>query len=214
VIFIVAGGPLPNLLFLQRRILDIRPDELIGVDGGTCHLLNLGLRPQTVIGDLDSLARDVVDCLRESGCRVLQYPCKKDETDTELALQYALDRKPRLIEIYGALGGRIDHTLANISLLVVAAERGIETRIVDCSEELFVVSSQSEILGNPGQIVSILPLTSTVTGITLRGFEYPLLDGRMEAGKPYGISNRLLHDKGMIQVTSGYLLVIKTKAEE
>jgi len=214
IVFIVAGGPLTDILFLRRRILEANPAEVICADGGARHVLALGMIPRTVIGDMDSLSSELLGNLRESGCRILEYPARKDETDTELALRYALELKPLEIEIYGALGGRIDHTLANISLLVMAARKGIKTRIVDATTEMFVLSGDSEITGNPEGIVSLFPLTTEVHGITLEGFEYPLHQATMAIGKPYGISNRLLADRGTISVTSGHLLVIKSRPDE
>lgn len=214
VIFIVAGGPLADLLFLHRRIRETNPAEVICADGGARHLLALGMAPRTVIGDMDSLPKQVLDDLLASGCRILRYPARKEETDTELALRYALERKPDEIEIHGALGGRIDHTLANISLLIMAARAGIKTRIIDETTELFVVYEETEIRGTPEDIVSLFPLTTEVKGITLEGFEYPLEKATMEIGKPYGISNRLLSNKGTIFVSAGYLLVVKSREVE
>lgn len=187
---------------------------MICADGGARHVLALGMIPRTIIGDMDSLSSEVLGNLRKSGCRILEYPVRKDETDTELALRYALELQPLEIEIYGALGGRIDHTLANISLLVMAARKGIKTRIVDAATEMFVLSGDSEITGNPEDIVSLFPLTTEVCGITLEGFEFPLQQATMAIGKPYGISNRLLAHRGTISMTSGYLLVIKSRPDE
>jgi len=214
VIFIVAGGSLSEPHFLRKRILEAKPEEVICADGGARHVLGLGLMPQTVIGDLDSLPKTSLDELMAGGCRILRHPCRKDETDTELALRYALDRKPDGIEIYAALGGRMDHALANISLLVAAAKSGIETRIIDGVTELFVVAGRIEIRGIPGEIISLFPVTTEVTGINLVGFEYPLRNATMEIGKPYGVSNRLLGEKGMVSVATGYLLVVKTGEKE
>ena len=210
VIFIVAGGSLPEPRFLRERILGVQPEEVICADGGARHILDLGMMPQTVIGDLDSLPKERLDELTAGGCRILRHPCRKDETDTELALRYALGREPDRIEIYAALGGRVDHALANIALLVAAAKSRIETRIVDGGTELFVVSEKAEICGTCGEIVSFFPVTTEVTGINLVGFEYPLRNATMEIGKPYGVSNRLLGEKGMVSVATGYLLVVKT----
>jgi thiamine pyrophosphokinase len=214
VVFIVAGGPLADLLFLRRRIREVNPAEVICADGGARHVLALGLVPQTVIGDMDSLSPELLDTLRENECRILSYPARKDETDTELALRYALEQKPAEIEIHGALGGRIDHTLANISLLVMTAQEGIKTKLVDGATELFVITEKEQIGGSPGEIISLFPLTTEVKGITLEGFEYPLEKATMEIGKPYGISNRLLDNRGTITISSGYLLVVKSREEE
>ncbi|MCX5851869.1 MAG: thiamine diphosphokinase, partial [Deltaproteobacteria bacterium] len=133
----------------------------------------------------------------------------KDETDTELALARALEMKPDYVVILGALGGRIDHTLANISLLVMAGECGVDAVIRDEACELFIVKDRREIRGTPGDTVSLLPLTPEVSGITLGGFEYPLADAVLRIGVPCGISNRLSGATGTIAVKSGHLLVVR-----
>jgi len=214
VVFIVAGGPLEDLSFLCRRILEVKPHDVICADGGARHVLALGMMPRTVIGDMDSLSPELLDQLRQNGCRILEYPARKNETDTELALRYALEGKPSGIEIYGALGGRLDHSLANISLLVAAAREGVSAKIVDAATEIFVVSGKTEIKGHAQEIVSLFPLTTEVKGITLEGFEYPLHKATMEIGKPYGISNRLLENRGAVSISSGYLLVVKSRGDE
>ncbi|MBN1545868.1 MAG: thiamine diphosphokinase [Syntrophaceae bacterium] len=209
-ILIVSGGPVADLRLLKQRIDRADPEAIICADGGARHLLELGLVPQVVIGDMDSLPETDQTELMAAGCRILQHSRRKDETDTELALRYALEQKPDAIEIYGALGGRIDHTLANISLLALAARAETRTILVDGKTTLFVVSEKAEIKGITGEIVSLFPLTTEVGGITLEGFEYPLLEATMEVGKPYGVSNRLLGQEGIIFVKRGLLLVVKT----
>ncbi|NLN60386.1 MAG: thiamine diphosphokinase [Deltaproteobacteria bacterium] len=214
IVFIVSGGPLEDLLYLRRRLREANPAEVVCADGGARHMLALGMTPQTVIGDMDSLSAAQFEDLQAKGCRVLKHPARKDETDTELALHYAMALKPDEIEIHGALGGRIDHTLANISLLVCAARAGVRTRIVDATMEMFVISEACEMRGRSGEIVSLFPMTTEVRGLTLKGFEYPLEEASMELGKPYGISNRMLHGRGTVTLSSGYLLIVRTYGRE
>lgn len=164
---------------------------------------------------MDSLDADLQAHFADAGSRIITRPARKDETDTQLALEYALDLRPDEVWVFGALGGRIDHTLANISLLALGVKRGIEVRLVDEWCEVFIVTGYRDLEGEPGQTVSLFPLAGAADGIRLEGFEYPLEGGRMELGRPYGISNRLISSHGHISVASGPLLVIRYfRAEE
>jgi thiamine pyrophosphokinase len=208
-VFIVAGGPLGDRDFLRAQFAALNPGEVICADGGARHTDALGFIPQVIIGDMDSVDPYLLKRYEGQGSRIIRHPRAKKETDTQLALEYALRSVPDEIRIYGALGGRVDHTLANISLLVAAAKRDVAAKLVDEWCEVFIIARQAEIEGTPGQTVSLLPLSSTVSGIELQGFEYPLSGGVMEIGNPYGISNRLQANRGLIALQSGYLLVMK-----
>jgi len=209
IVFVISGGQIRNLTYIQAKLKAHAWAEVICADGGAHHLHSLGLIPDAIIGDMDSLSSDEEKYFEERGSRIIRYPEEKDETDTQLAIEYALEMNPEEIWIFGALGGRIDHTLANISLLVLGAKRGIKTKLIDEWCEVSVVTGSCVIEGEAGQTVSLLPLSSVVTGITLEGFEYALKDGTMEIGDPYGVSNRLREARGVISVDSGYLLVVR-----
>ncbi len=165
--------------------------------------------PQVIIGDMDSLSPGVLEYFKERGSRIIRYPEGKNETDTQLALEYAFGIAPDEIYVFGALGARIDHTLANVSLLALGSKKGVRIKLIDEWCETFIVGNEYAVEGEPGQTVSLLPFSDTVTGITIDGFEYPLKDGTMEIGAPYGVSNRLAAAKGVISVKTGHLLVIR-----
>ncbi|TFG37881.1 MAG: thiamine diphosphokinase, partial [Syntrophobacterales bacterium] len=173
------------------------------------QLLAHDIIPAVIIGDMDSVEEGILRYFKEKGSKVIRYSKRKDETDTWLALEHAFDMAPDEIIIMGALGGRIDHTLANIFLLVMASDKGVKAKIIDETCELFVMKDTVTIDGNLGDTVSLFPLSPAVSGITLQGFEYPLSDGVMKMGSPYGISNRLKEKQGIISIGSGYLLVVK-----
>jgi thiamine pyrophosphokinase len=116
---------------------------------------------------------------------------------------------PDEIRIYGALGARIDHTLANLTLLTAGADRGIETRLVDQWCEMFLIRQTAAVEGEIGQTVSLFAFGADVTGVTLEGFEYPLRNATITPTKPIGVSNRLTAGRGIISVESGDLLVIR-----
>jgi thiamine pyrophosphokinase len=209
VLFIVAGGQIKDLSFFKSKLLELNPSGIICADSGAGHLYSLGIIPQAIIGDMDSLMPEMLDYFREQGCKIIRYPEAKDGTDTQLALEYASGMDADEIYLFGAIGTRIDHTLANISLLVHSAKKGMNVRIIDEWCEASIVSRDYVIDGETGQTVSILPFSDVVKGITLDGFEYPLKNGVMEMGIPYGISNRLTAARGVISVSTGYLLVIR-----
>ncbi|MBN1615436.1 MAG: thiamine diphosphokinase, partial [Deltaproteobacteria bacterium] len=164
-----------------------------------------------VVGDMDSLDPELLKRFEGKGSRIIRHSKHKDETDTQLALEYALDLHPDEVHVFGALGGRLDHTLANLSLLALGIERGIPVKIIDEWCEVFLVKASAQIEGEPGQTVSLFPFTGSASGIDLTGFEYPLADAVMETGRPFGISNRLVGSKGTIKITSGILLVVHYK---
>ena len=209
VLFVVAGGQIGDLSIFQSKLLELNPSGIICADGGAGHLYSIAVIPQVIIGDMDSLTSEMLDYFREEGSKIIRYPETKDETDTQLALEYAFGMTPDEIYLFGAIGTRIDHTLANMSLLVYGAKKGMNIRLIDEWCEASIVSSEYVIDGETGQTVSLLPFSDVVKGITIAGFEYPLKDGVMEMGSPYGISNRLTARRGVISVSAGYLLVIR-----
>ena len=121
----------------------------------------------------------------------------------------AFEMTPSEVWIWGALGYRIDHILANISLLVQGIRQGIDVRLIDTWCEVFLVNRRMVLEGEVGQTVSLLPFGGEVSGITLTGFEYPLTKALMEVGSPYGISNRLTERRGIIEVDAGVLLAVR-----
>jgi thiamine pyrophosphokinase len=209
VLLVVAGGEIRDTAFLRSKIYELKPAEIICADSGAGYLHAIGLVPHVIIGDMDSLSPGMLEHFTERGSRIIRFPEGKNETDTQLALEYAFDAVPDEIYVFGAFGTRIDHTLANVSLLALGVKKGIQVKFIDEWCETFVVDRESTIEGEPGQTVSLLPLSDTVTGITIEGFEYPLNDGMMEIGVPYGVSNRLIAARGVISVKSGHLLVIR-----
>ena len=209
VVFVICGGPIGDLAFLQTERERHRPVGLICADGGARHIHALGLTPDLIVGDMDSLDVELQRDFVVKGSRIIRYPETKDETDSELALQMAFMMTPDEIRIYGALGARIDHTLANLTLLAAAADRGIETRLLDEWCEIILIRQTAAIEGDIGQTFSLLAFGADVTGVTLEGFEYPLHNATISPNRPIGVSNRLIAPRGLISLGSGNLLVIR-----
>jgi thiamine pyrophosphokinase len=209
VVYIITGGELGDPTFLREQAALDAPEALICADRGARHLKAAGMVPTLIVGDMDSLDQGSRECYESMGVKIVCHPRKKNETDTELALREAFGTAPTEVRIWGALGGRIDHTLANLSLLVQGIERGVEVRLIDEWCELFLVTRHAVLEGKEGQTVSLLPFVGEVSGITLTGFEYPLTKAAMAVGHPYGISNVLAAKQGVIEVDSGCLLVVR-----
>ena len=203
---IFANGSLPDLE-AARALL--RPDDsLLAADGGTHHLLALGLLPSLVIGDLDSVTPDERRRLEAAGISLRQYPRDKNETDLELALQTAVAAAHTEILVVGALGGRLDQTLGNLSLLTAPSLAGLDVRLDDGCEEAFFVRRRSEVRGRAGEIVSLLPWGGEVAGVTTRGLRWPLHDEPLFPDRSRGVSNELDGESAAVSIRSGLLLVV------
>ncbi|MDD5475608.1 MAG: thiamine diphosphokinase [Syntrophales bacterium] len=206
--FIISGGRISDPGIIRSWMEKEAAAVVICADGGARYAEDIGVVPSVVIGDMDSIDEKHLTSLEEKGSLIIRYSRFKDETDTELALNYALTLKPRLILLFGAIGTRIDHSLANIFLLAGAVPEGVELRIIDDRCEIFLVTDKASVRGRSGQTVSLIPFSPLVSGITLRGFEYPLRDADMKMGLSLGISNRLTGTEGFIEVKSGRLIVV------
>jgi len=205
-IVIFANGQLPDppkaAALLQRQ------DFLIGADGGTRHILSLGLKPHVVIGDLDSLNFTTVAGLEKNGVTVLRYPTDKDATDLELALDYALQQQPEELLVMAALGNRLDQTLANLALLTDPRFAALPLRLDDGVEEILICRDQAQIRGRSGDLVSLIPWAGAVEGIHTEGLRWPLHDEILYPHKTRGISNELLSGTARVQIKSGVLLIV------
>ena len=208
-VFIIAGGEIRDAGSLRSCIGERTPIAVLCADGGARHVQALGLAPQMIVGDLDSLSEDLIGMFSAQGVAIRRYPAAKDKTDTELAFEAACEFQPSAIWVFGALGYRLDHTLANLSLLLKGQERNVPVKLRDEWCEVFLVAGACTIEGRIGQTVSLLPFWGTAAGVTLSGFEYPLEKGSMSMSSPFGISNRLAAERGTILVESGRLVVIR-----
>jgi thiamine pyrophosphokinase len=209
IVNIVSGGRLSNQSFFQEKIAKMENCLIICCDSGARHLWKTGIKPDVIIGDMDSIEPDHMASYSKQGVKIIKYPVNKDFTDTELALDYALGLKPDSIFIWGALGGRIDHTLANVFLLCKGQEKGIKTYLIDEYGEAFVLDKETSFINEAGKTVSLLALSPEVTGINLTGFLYPLKEGTLVMGDSRGISNVINDACAGINIRQGKLLVIR-----
>jgi len=214
---IVADGDVPSRAALDRLVGARRPDIVICADGGALKAVALGLRPDAVVGDADSLDPDAVAQLRADGVEVIVHPTSKDESDTELALREAVARGADSLLIVGAFGGaRLEHTIANLLLLTLPGLTGRDVRLADGASEIRLVVGPAPLTleGEPGDFVSLLPLAPLVEGVTTDGLDYALTDEPLTQGPARGLSNVMSGERATVSVSSGRLLVVHTRLEQ
>jgi thiamine pyrophosphokinase len=206
---IFTNGEMPNVDWAKKCISPT--DTLIAADGGLNHCLRMGLTPTLLIGDLDSITPQQAEEMAALGCRIDKYPVEKDETDLELALLWAAKKSFATILIFGALGGRIDQTIANLSLLLLPELINLDVRILTEEDECFVINAESTITGSAGDRVSLLPWGGSAIGVTTAGLQYPLRDAILTPDRSRGVSNVMLEDTASVTVESGSLLCVHSR---
>ncbi|MBQ2927158.1 MAG: thiamine diphosphokinase [Oscillospiraceae bacterium] len=177
-------------------------DYILAADGGLLHTQKLGIVPDEILGDFDSLG------FTPEGANV--FPVEKDDTDAMLAVRRGLALGYREFVLYGALGGtRLDHTVANFQTLQFLADQGAQGYLIGKRELVTVVKNGSITFpaGNSGT-VSVFCLGPDAEGVTLEGLYYPLEKGTLTAGFPLGVSNHFTGKEARITVTNGSLLVL------
>ena len=208
-IIIVSGGCLRNVDFFRKKMMQTADRLLICCDGGARHLATAGITPDILSGDMDSIAPSQLAEYERQGVKIFKHPADKDYTDTALALDYALSLQPQAIYIWGAQGGRLDHALANLFLLLKGREAGIKTCLIDEYCEAFVPGGDVLFTDAAGCLVSLIALSPGVEGITLDGFLYPLRNETLTMSESRGVSNIISNDRAGISIRSGNLLVIR-----
>ena len=184
---------------------------LICADGGLRAAKRLGLRPDVVIGDFDSAPRALRAWAVRRGARIITHPVEKDETDTELALDFAASQGIRTVELFGALGGRLDHELANVALLLRARAAGIRMQIRDGETTAFLADRRTMLPASSGDVVSLLPLSRRVAGVTTVGLHFPLNRATLLRGSSLGVSNVVTGRRPTVLLRAGDLLIVVTR---
>jgi thiamine pyrophosphokinase len=205
-IIIIANGELPDLN--QARALLRTDDYIICADGGTRHARALNVKPNLVIGDMDSAEKDQLQRLTDDGVQIELFPRDKNETDLELALTRALELNPNEILIVAALGGRLDQTLANLALLASSLHASRNIRLDDGVEEIFFCRNQVQVEGSSGDVVSLIPWGEPVHGVKTENLKWRLDAETLYPDKTRGISNEMLSESASIKIESALLLIV------
>jgi thiamine pyrophosphokinase len=196
--------------YLEKAPVVQPGDLIIAADGGARHCLALDLLPFVVIGDMDSIDSATEVRLEAAGVEIIRHPARKDYTDLELALIYAVERKASQVSIYAALGNRWDQTLANLLLPALEDFEELVIRLIDGEQEIQLIKPGRPVIvrGAEGDTVSLVPIGGEVFGITTHGLEYSLQDGSLSLGSSRGISNVMLGKHAEISIADGLLVCV------
>jgi thiamine pyrophosphokinase len=185
---------------------------VIAVDGGADIAARAGVDPDILIGDMDSVTPATRARLEARGTDVREVPAEKDQTDTELALEIAAQRGASEVWLAAALGGRVDHAVANLLLVFLARQLGVRLCLVDGLTEAYLVGGPFVLDARVGDLVSLIPLTPVVEGIKTIGLRYPLQDESLVRGTTRGVSNVVVATPaGLAAVGAGDLLLVHTR---
>ncbi len=197
---IIAAGEMESD-FDARSVID---DDafIICADGGYDTALSLGVTPHLFVGDMDSVLSP------PDGVQQVLSPAEKDDTDTMLAVKIAIKRGYRHITILAGLGGRLDHTIANLQTLLYCAKNGVYAVLAGKRNSAFVIKDEVVTVPAREGFVSVFSLTERCEGVTLKGLRYPLCDALVTNSFPIGVSNEFCEPVAEISVRTGCLLVV------
>lgn len=209
---IISGGNI-NKNFLKEIINENEFNNIIACDKGLEILYKCKIKPNYIIGDFDSVNTNILMNYKENKeINTIELKPEKDYTDTHMALKLALKLKSDNITIVGAIGSRLDHTLANINVLKEALDNKIPCKIVDENNNISLINKNTKIeKDNKYKYISLIPITTVATGVTLQGFKYPLENATMKIGESIGVSNEQVEQTAKINIKEGILILLKTK---
>ena len=206
---IVAAGEIHNygsaISFLRKD------DYFIFCDGGLSHAESLCMKPNLIVGDFDSCDSDVLSKYEEQ-CEIIKLPREKDDTDTLYAVKLAVERGYSDFLILGAMGGRFDHALGNISILLYLEGLGKKAVLIDDYSVMQIAGSKPLLIEDNCSYFSVLTVAGDVSGVTIKNAKYPLENASLSADFQLGISNEVLPGKvAEVSVEHGRVLVVTVK---
>lgn len=213
IIAILSGGPeqyLPN--FNDPLLQDVK---WIGVDRGTITLIEQGIQPIRAFGDFDSISSTELERIRQAQIPLSTFSPEKDATDLELALSWVLDQAPETCYVLGGTGGRLDHAMMNVQLLLLGETSFTTIYLMDQQNIVTLLKPGSyTIVKRPEfHYISFIALTPQVHGLSLMGFKYPLEDHLLKWGSSLCISNEFESEKGTVNFREGLLLLVHSRDE-
>lgn len=201
----------PFLTEKIRNTVDIQPDDLvICADVAYLAAKKERIEPNIIIGDFDHGENDAPSF---STAEFIRLPSEKDDTDTMLCVRYALEKGADAIVIVGGIGGRLDHTFANLQTLAFIKKQGVTARLITEDNEAFLISDQMQIIKKDGWYLSVFAYDNICTGVTISGTKYEVTDVSLDTSFPLGVSNEITAEKATVSVKNGTLLVILSKKD-
>ena len=205
--YIFTGGSIAK----ENKNITECPDKdslVIAADAGYATAISLGVTPSVAVGDFDTLG----ECAFSRDTEVIRLPAEKDVSDTQAAIDIALDRGADEIVIIGGLDGRLDHTMANLGLLSVLSRKGIPAVITDGRNRVRYLENSSALVPKGGfKYISLVCLGKRARGVTLRGVKYPLEGATLSSDAPsLSISNEIVENLALVSVKRGKMFIIES----
>lgn len=198
--------------YLNGRIRDavelLPEDYILCADTAYRAAMSEGIIPDIVIGDFDH-----EEAVPFHGGAVIRVPAEKDDTDTMLCVKHVLERGGESLVIVGGIGGRLDHTIANVQTLAYAASHGVNAVLTDGKNEACILTGEHAFPKRNGYYFSVFAYGASCEGVSLSGVKYPLRDARLTVDFPLGVSNEITEETARIRVKHGRLLVIQSPKE-
>ncbi|MEI3524660.1 MAG: thiamine diphosphokinase [Anaerotignum sp.] len=205
-----AGAAITDYSFCEKYLQNA--DWIICCDGGMHHAKALGITPDYIVGDFDSVRPEVLEEYRNMGISIRQFPTHKNETDMQLGMLLALELGATELVLIGGIGDRFDHTLANAHLLLYLLKKGVRGILVNEKNRVELIDKEVTLYGKAGDLVSTIPLSMLVEGVTLEGLEYPLVDYDLALDdKLMAVSNVMTGTEAKVKIRKGYLFVMQTR---
>jgi thiamine pyrophosphokinase len=201
-VVVFAGGDPPPASVLERLP---KSAYVIAADSGFDHAHRLGVKVDLLVGDLDSISAAGLGLAGE----IQQHPTDKNATDLAIALDAAARKKPSQVVVVGGSGGRIDHFLANAALLTASVYSELKLTWLPGDAAIHVVRDRLELLGSPGDVVSLLPYGGPARGVSTDGLRWPLTDATLAPGTSLGVSNQMIDTTATVELDDGVLLTVQ-----
>lgn len=212
---IVSGGRIDDG-FAAGVIAEKKEAILIAADSGMDFFYRNGIKPDVIVGDFDSAASESLEFFRaQDDIQMQELNPVKDDTDTEAAIRFAIEMGAEQITILGGTGSRLDHVLGNIELLGIGLQEKVSMELLDASNRIRMLDHGIAMRKEEqfGTYVSLIPYTTEVEHLTLRGFQYPLSDYCLKGFCSLGISNEIIEEEASISFEEGILLLIESRDE-
>jgi thiamine pyrophosphokinase len=221
---LVTNGSIRDYGFIRRTLIknfqSLSDTFIIAADGGALHCSNLRITPNIIIGDMDSITKGMIEKLGSAagstggstatgGIRFISFNQSKDESDTQLALDYLVENGYKRIIVIGAFGSRADHSYANLSLLSSPAYDNVKVSIITENSEIFVVKDSCAINGEIGKKISIFSLTPFTFFEKTIGLKYKLKNEKLLFSPARGLSNEFTKDTAKLNISEGWLLIVR-----
>lgn len=212
-VVVVSGGNTEDA-FAVSVLEKEQPELMIAADSGMEFFYRNGIKPDVIVGDFDSVKPEALTYFKEQpDIELRELNPIKDDTDTEFAIRLAIERGAERITILGGTGSRLDHVLGNIELLGIGLEKRVSIELLDAHNRIRMIDKGITLLKGEqfGTYVSLIPYTSQVEGLSLRGFRYPLTDYCLKGFCSLGVSNEIAEEEAVITFDKGILLVIESR---